>query len=177
VLKLGGRFATCDVVLSSGEPHYPVPWARTPATSHLLTAAATRVAIEPAGFCALAWQDDTEAAKAWIAQLRAPGPPPSLNLGVVMGAGLRAAFRQPGTQSRGRPDWHTDRGVRRRVIEPAIGTHMSPEILFQTHLVLGYVAWLLCFGVYIWPRLKAQSDGPHLSDTGSVCRMVGSAAR
>ena len=32
---------------------------------------------------------------------------------------------------------------------------MSPEILFQTHLVLGYVAWLLCFGVYIWPRLKA----------------------
>ena len=33
---------------------------------------------------------------------------------------------------------------------------MSPEILFQTHLVLGYVAWLLCFGVYIWPRLKAM---------------------
>ena len=32
---------------------------------------------------------------------------------------------------------------------------MSPEILFQTHLVLGYVAWLLCFGAYIWPRLKA----------------------
>src|SRR6201998_456939 len=32
---------------------------------------------------------------------------------------------------------------------------MSPEILFRTHLVLGYVAWLLCFGVYIWPRLKA----------------------
>ena len=31
---------------------------------------------------------------------------------------------------------------------------MSTEILFQTHLVLGYVAWLLCFGVYIWPRLK-----------------------
>ena len=32
---------------------------------------------------------------------------------------------------------------------------MSPEILFQAHLVLGYVAWLLCFGVYIWPKLKA----------------------
>ena len=31
---------------------------------------------------------------------------------------------------------------------------MSPEILFQTHLVLGYVAWLLCFSTYIWPRLK-----------------------
>ena len=33
---------------------------------------------------------------------------------------------------------------------------MSSEILFQTHLVLGYVVWLLCFGVYIWPRLKAM---------------------
>ncbi len=86
VLKTGGRFATFDVVLNNGEPHFPVPWARTPATSFLLTAAATREAIEPAGFRALTWQDDTEAAKAWIAQLRASGPPPSPNLGVVMGA-------------------------------------------------------------------------------------------
>lgn len=31
---------------------------------------------------------------------------------------------------------------------------MSPEPLFQIHLVSGYVAWLLCFGTYIWPRLK-----------------------
>jgi SAM-dependent methyltransferase len=86
VLKSGGRFVTFDVVLNSGEPHYPLPWARTPATSFLLTAAATREAIGSAGFRALAWQDDTEAAKAWIAQLRASGPPPSLNLGVVMGS-------------------------------------------------------------------------------------------
>ena len=32
---------------------------------------------------------------------------------------------------------------------------MLPEAIFNIHLVLGYVAWLLCFGVYIWPRLKA----------------------
>jgi sarcosine/dimethylglycine N-methyltransferase len=85
VLKRGGRFATFDIVSGSGEPHYPVPWARTPATSFLLSAAATRVAIEAAGFRTLVWQDDTDAARAWIAQLRASGPPPSLNLGVVMG--------------------------------------------------------------------------------------------
>jgi len=85
VLKSGGKFATFDVVSNGGEPHYPVPWARTPATSFLLTAAATREAIEPTGFRTLAWQDDTEAAKAWITQLRASGPPPSPNLGVVMG--------------------------------------------------------------------------------------------
>ncbi|CAN7178713.1 class I SAM-dependent methyltransferase [Mesorhizobium sp. LjRoot246] len=85
VLKSGGRFATFDVVLSGGEPHYPLPWARTPATSFLLTAGATREAIEPAGFRMLASQDDTGAAKAWFAQLRASGPPPPPNLGVVMG--------------------------------------------------------------------------------------------
>ena len=85
VLTPGGRFATFDVVLSSGDPHYPVPWARTPATSFLLTAAATREVIEAAGFRTLAWQDDTEAGKAWFAQLRASGPPPWPNLGVVMG--------------------------------------------------------------------------------------------
>jgi hypothetical protein len=33
---------------------------------------------------------------------------------------------------------------------------MSPETLFQTHLVLGYVAWLLCFGVYVLPWLKSM---------------------
>jgi sarcosine/dimethylglycine N-methyltransferase len=73
------------VLLHSGEPHYPVPWPRTPATSFLLTAAATREVIEPAGFRTLAWQDDTAAANAWFAQLRASGPPPAPNLGVVMG--------------------------------------------------------------------------------------------
>jgi ubiquinone/menaquinone biosynthesis C-methylase UbiE len=85
MLKSGGRFATYDVVLNSGEPHYPLPWARTPATSCLLRAGATREAIETAGFRTLTWQDDTEAAKDWIVQLRASGPPPSPNLGVVMG--------------------------------------------------------------------------------------------
>src|SRR5580698_3721401 len=85
VLKSGGRFATFDVVLNSGDPHYPVPWARTPATSFLLTAEATREAIEPAGFRAQAWRDDTEAARAWATQLRVSGHPPSPNLGVVMG--------------------------------------------------------------------------------------------
>lgn len=85
VLKPGGRFATYDVVLNDGEPHYPLPWARTPATSWLLEAGATREAIETAGFRTLTSQDDTEAAKDWAIQMRASGPPPSPNLSVVMG--------------------------------------------------------------------------------------------
>ena len=33
---------------------------------------------------------------------------------------------------------------------------MPTQLLFQTHLVLGYVAWLLCFGAYIWPWLRSM---------------------
>jgi len=51
----------------------------------MLTAAATRGAIEPAGFRTLLWKDDTEAGKAWFAQMRESWPPPSPNLGVIMG--------------------------------------------------------------------------------------------
>ena len=32
---------------------------------------------------------------------------------------------------------------------------MSAATIFQIQLVLGYVPWLLCFGAYVWPRLKA----------------------
>lgn len=34
---------------------------------------------------------------------------------------------------------------------------MPPELIFLTHLVLGYVAWLLCFVVYFLPRLRSMS--------------------
>ena len=33
---------------------------------------------------------------------------------------------------------------------------MSPESIFRTHLLLGYAAWLLCFSVYVLPKLKAM---------------------
>jgi len=33
---------------------------------------------------------------------------------------------------------------------------MSPEIIFNVHLILGYVAWLLCFRTYLWPRLRSM---------------------
>lgn len=35
---------------------------------------------------------------------------------------------------------------------------MSPQIIFPLDLVLGYVACLLCFMTYAWPKLKAM-DG------------------
>jgi len=33
---------------------------------------------------------------------------------------------------------------------------MSPETIFNLHLILGYVAWLPCFGVYFMPRLRSM---------------------
>jgi hypothetical protein len=33
---------------------------------------------------------------------------------------------------------------------------MSPATIFQLHLVLGYVPWLLFFGAYVLPRLKSM---------------------
>jgi hypothetical protein len=33
---------------------------------------------------------------------------------------------------------------------------MSTASVFQIHLVLGYVPWLLCFGAYLWPRLRSM---------------------
>jgi hypothetical protein len=35
---------------------------------------------------------------------------------------------------------------------------MSPASIFNLHLVLGYVAWLLCFSLYLWPKLKAMDE-------------------
>jgi hypothetical protein len=33
---------------------------------------------------------------------------------------------------------------------------MSPEIIFNLQLILGYIAWLLCFRTYLLPRLKSM---------------------
>lgn len=33
---------------------------------------------------------------------------------------------------------------------------MSPQAIFLVQLVLGYVAWLLCFAAYLWPRLRSM---------------------
>jgi hypothetical protein len=35
---------------------------------------------------------------------------------------------------------------------------MSPATIFQIHLVLGYIPWLLCFGAYIWPKLRSMDS-------------------
>ena len=33
---------------------------------------------------------------------------------------------------------------------------MTPATVFDIHLLLGYVPWLLCFRTYVWPKLRSM---------------------
>ncbi len=67
VMRRGGRFAIYDVVAGEAGPlHFPVPWARDPAASFLLTPDATRAVLEACGFVVVEWTDATELGRAWF---------------------------------------------------------------------------------------------------------------
>lgn len=84
ILNPAGRFVSYDLVLRDGDVGYPVPWARDSSTSFLLTEGDTRTALQQAGFKAIFWRDDTQAALDWFKAV-AGARPGGLNLGVVMG--------------------------------------------------------------------------------------------
>ncbi len=91
VLKPGGRFALQDVTSGpGGAPHYPLPWAREPSISFLLSPEATREKLETAGLRILVWQDKSEIAIAEAQAERArlaanPAPPPALGIQLILG--------------------------------------------------------------------------------------------
>ncbi len=71
VIKPGGRLAIYDVLTGdAGSPIYPLPWARTAEVSFLLTPDAMRSALANAGFEEVSWDDKTDAARAWAAEMR-----------------------------------------------------------------------------------------------------------
>ena len=78
VLKPRARFAISDVLAGDGgDVIFPVPWARTPATSFLLTANEMRNALSNAGFREVTWADTTDATIAQSRQQQAPSKTPS----------------------------------------------------------------------------------------------------
>jgi ubiquinone/menaquinone biosynthesis C-methylase UbiE len=71
VLKPGGSFAVYDVIRGDGEPLiFPVPWARDPDISFLLTSDAMRDVLMRSGFDVVSWTDTTAVANEWIAKQR-----------------------------------------------------------------------------------------------------------
>lgn len=89
VLKPGGQFALYDVLQGpGGEIHFPVPWARAAAASHLVTPDALRTLLEGAGFEIVVWQDSTAAGRVWMSEAArrsaGKGPPP-LGPGLLLG--------------------------------------------------------------------------------------------
>jgi ubiquinone/menaquinone biosynthesis C-methylase UbiE len=88
VLKPGAVLAMSNAAAGSGEPYFPVPWARTAATSFLSTAEETRADLEAVGFEILSFRDTTAEIvpqqQAMRRKIEAEGLPP-LSLKVLIG--------------------------------------------------------------------------------------------
>ena len=90
VLKPGGRFAMYDVTsVDKGALVFPVPWARTPEISFLLTQQEMHEFLRDAGFTEVSWIDRTAWGIKWFDEQQSVRPIggalPSLGLHVVMG--------------------------------------------------------------------------------------------
>jgi SAM-dependent methyltransferase len=96
VLKPGAVFCVYDVMKGEKDGlKFPVPWAESPATSHLTTPQEMLALLDGAGFAVREVEDRTEFALDFLRQSLAnatAGPPP-LGLHVVMGAGAREKLR------------------------------------------------------------------------------------
>jgi SAM-dependent methyltransferase len=93
VLKPGGVLASYDVLAGTGGAvYFPVPWAREPSISFLMTPQQMRNTLESTGFEVLVWRDTTEAGRAWFRRLgekiSQEGTPP-LGLHLLLGPDFR----------------------------------------------------------------------------------------
>lgn len=100
VLKPGGTLAIYDVLAGpSGPVLFPVPWARTPDTSFLVSPTELRTLLEEAAFTITDWSDTTEAARAWfvtlVEKIQKEGLP-SLGFHLLLGADFKVMAQNQG---------------------------------------------------------------------------------
>ncbi|MBI2960868.1 MAG: methyltransferase domain-containing protein, partial [Betaproteobacteria bacterium] len=94
VLKPGGALAIYDILAGPAGPVlFPVPWARLPETSFLVTPEELRELLEQGSFEISSWTDTTPAARDWFASLakkiQQRGLPP-LGLHLLLGPDFQA---------------------------------------------------------------------------------------
>ena len=107
VLKPGGWFALSEVARGpGGEPDYPLPWARTAASSFLATPEATRTDLEAAGFGIESLRDTSREARDFAARSRAiveaGGKPPHRAVMLALGERAREAVANNGRAAKER---------------------------------------------------------------------------
>jgi SAM-dependent methyltransferase len=102
VPKPGALFCIYDVMKGTNDgPAYPVPWAQTPATSHLTTPAQMHALLATAGFEMIETEDRTPFDIAFFRERLAAGAPPRLGTHILMGTTTREkAQRAGGTRGR-----------------------------------------------------------------------------
>ncbi len=98
VMKPGATLCVYDVMKTGeGEIAFPVPWAETPATSHLTTAEEMRGLLDGAGFDIGEVENRRDFARAFfqdaVAAAAAPGGPPPLGTHLIIGANAAEKFR------------------------------------------------------------------------------------
>jgi ubiquinone/menaquinone biosynthesis C-methylase UbiE len=94
VLKSGGMLAIYDILAGPVSPiHFPVPWARQPEASHLVTTEELRTLLKKSGFTIASWKDTTDVARMWFTnvakKIQQSGLPP-LGFHVLLGADFQA---------------------------------------------------------------------------------------
>ena len=93
VLKPGGSVAIYDILSGPTTPVlFPVPWARVPETSFLVSPEDLRRLLEASGFTIANWEDTTDTARTWFTnvakKIQDTGLPP-LGFHVLMGQDFR----------------------------------------------------------------------------------------
>jgi sarcosine/dimethylglycine N-methyltransferase len=100
VVKPRGRLVWTEAAQGpGGAPHYPLPWARNPDISFLVSAGELRSAMEEAGLRIVEWIDETEAMRAAFAEaVRSPQPTASSMISnrIIMGDDFAARLNNFG---------------------------------------------------------------------------------
>jgi ubiquinone/menaquinone biosynthesis C-methylase UbiE len=98
VLKPGGLLAIYDIVAGEGEPLiFPVPWAREPSISFLVTSDELRELLGQAGFQVVSWRDTSEEGRSWFREvaekMQKVGGTPPLGFHILLGPDFKTMAR------------------------------------------------------------------------------------